>query len=170
MGNTRNPDSLIMRAIKKTTIPSLDPDVCWGWNGGVDKNGYGIFSFYDYDKKVVYSYRVHRWMWAQLHGEIENKLHILHRCDNPPCIRPSHLFPGSNKLNQVDCVMKGRNPKTKLTYEQVEAIRRRRAQGESIKSIQKDIIISDSTICQVANDQAWRESIILQLPDAIVRR
>ena len=51
----------------------------------------------------------HRWAWMLVHGSIPDGLHVLHRCDNPPCFRPSHLFLGTDADNARDMASKGRS-------------------------------------------------------------
>lgn len=61
--------------------------------------------------------------WLLARGDIEDGLHVLHRCDNPPCCNPAHLFLGTNVDNIGDRVAKGRsNPHKKLSDEQVNEV------------------------------------------------
>lgn len=75
--------------------------------------------------------RVHRWSYSEFIGPIPDGLDVLHKCDNPPCIRPEHLFLGTTLENQLDKVSKDRQAKgetngfSKLTEEDVREIRRR---------------------------------------------
>lgn len=76
---------------------------CLEWTGKRDKDGYG--------KRVVAGkeYRVHRLAYIQAHGRIPKHLHVLHRCDNPPCYRLEHLFLGTHQDNVRDMVQKRRH-------------------------------------------------------------
>lgn len=79
---------------------------CWEWQGGSDRKGYGAFS--------VSSARIaaHRFAWELEHGPIPDGLHVLHTvCDNPRCVRASHLKLGTNAENQADRAAKGRSSK-----------------------------------------------------------
>lgn len=102
---------------------------CWEWTGGADRCGYGRL-------KVDGRYqKAHRYSWVLANGPIPDGLYICHRCDNPPCVRPDHLFLGDAASNAADCVSKGRQARTsgeksghhKLTSEQVQLIRRMHA-------------------------------------------
>jgi hypothetical protein len=73
-------------------------DDCWVWNGTCWEKGYGRLG----DK------RAHRVMWAIVNGPIPPGLQVLHHCDNPPCVRPEHLFLGTQLDNMRDMIAKGR--------------------------------------------------------------
>lgn len=71
---------------------------CWIWGGSFTHNGYGRIG----DK------RAHRLSWSFENGPIPEGLLVLHSCDTPPCIRPSHLFVGTQLDNMQDMIAKGR--------------------------------------------------------------
>jgi hypothetical protein len=83
---------------------------CWEWYGVKDKRGYGQTGRND---KYI---GAHRLSWTLYRGEIPKGMHVLHRCDNPPCVNPDHLFLGTNSENQLDSVSKGRHPNTRKTH------------------------------------------------------
>ncbi len=78
---------------------------CWEWTGARDIHGYGRIGN-DYPKKNLLL--AHRAIWIITNGEIPKNLCVLHRCDNPPCVNPKHLFLGTKKDNSQDMVKKGR--------------------------------------------------------------
>lgn len=75
---------------------------CWEWLGSKNKRGYGYFSI---KRKPLYA---HRYSWIIHNDIIPYKNFICHKCDNPSCVNPSHLFSGTPKDNVMDCVKKGR--------------------------------------------------------------
>lgn len=75
---------------------------CWVWTGYRDAGGYGRFRFKGAPK------RAHRVLWLLTNGAIPDGLHVLHSCDNPPCVNPAHLRLGTNNDNRADMVSKGR--------------------------------------------------------------
>ena len=122
---------------------SIDPDGCWLWTAAHRKTGYGQLRFHG---KLLTASRV---AWELANGPIPVGLDVLHRCDNPPCVRFDHLFLGDARANALDMVAKGRGvwsvppqPTTeqrargerhgmhKLTEENVRAIRSRYAAGD----------------------------------------
>jgi len=116
-------------------VPELGP--CWVWKAGRDNLGYGFFRMVPQELMQ----RAHRVSWTLTNGQIPEALLVLHRCDRPSCVRPSHLFLGTNNENQTDKAAKGRasrtpphfgeaSPNHKLTTRQVQEIRRLYAVGD----------------------------------------
>ena len=102
---------------------------CLVWTGARKRGGYG---------EIKINYRpasTHRIAWEVANGPIPKGLHVLHSCDNPPCIRHEHLFIGTNNDNIKDKLRKGRQPRgekhccAKLTEEQVVSLRMEYALG-----------------------------------------
>lgn len=104
--------------------PFIIDTPCWEWTGSLTK-GYGYIGINNCTKNEY----AHRLSWIMAYGEIPDKLHVLHKCDNSKCVNPDHLWIGTNKDNQQDMIRKGRhnpvsfpgqsNPSAKLTNEQV---------------------------------------------------
>jgi hypothetical protein len=127
-------------------------DGCWEWTGPLYSNGYGDFSV---RKK---HHLAHRYSFELAFGPIvPNKLCVLHRCDNRPCVRPDHLFLGTRGDNNRDCANKGRtlrsdkHPAGKLTDAQTLDIRRRSAAGESGVSLAMAFNVSTALISLIVN-------------------
>lgn len=142
---------------------------CWEFvNGSRHKGGYGIVSF----KRK--RYLAHRIVYALTFGETPgDNLCVLHRCDNPPCIRPHHFFSGTQADNMHDMAQKGRSvnpvrenpalalrgeasPNSKLSDDRVREIRERYAAGgESVYSLAADYGVGKSTIHIVVTRKTW---------------
>jgi hypothetical protein len=84
---------------------------CWVWKGSI-RAGYGVF--WDGKKNVS----AHRWSYEYHKRKISNGKVICHRCDNPLCVNPEHLFQGTHKRNMEDASSKGRLSNKKLTSAQ----------------------------------------------------
>lgn len=99
---------------------------CWLWTGGTTR-GYGTFFVGIHERAVP----AHRVSWQLANGPIPDGLWVLHECDTPLCVRPDHLFLGTQTDNMQDAAAKGRvrNQSTKLTAEDVRTIRSRYATG-----------------------------------------
>lgn len=108
---------------------------CWEFQGARVKEGYGQIKF------DGVNYRAHRLSYSLFVGEIPDGMHVLHKCDNPPCCNPDHLFLGTDAANTQDKIEKGRCPKgetlpqTKVTSEVKSGMRRLKAQGLSNQKI-----------------------------------
>lgn len=74
---------------------------CWEWTKTRLPKGYGLF-------RVLNQKLAHRVSYTIFHGPIFGELHVLHKCDNPPCVNPDHLFLGTPKDNTKDMIIKGR--------------------------------------------------------------
>lgn len=97
---------------------------CWLWCGGRDQDGYGRFNNTELGTRIA-----SRVAYILFIGPIPPGLMVLHKCDNPSCVNPRHLFLGTNKDNMRDAANKGRccrgerQNNSKLTTEDVIAIR-----------------------------------------------
>ena len=80
---------------------------CWLWTGERNARGYG--RFYPRWKAQYYA---HRYSWELHNGPIPDGLYVCHRCDNPSCVRPDHLFLGTQRTNIQDALAKGRLART----------------------------------------------------------
>lgn len=80
------------------------PD-CWIWTGAPTSNGYGSFKYYQ-DRSAIGAHVASHLFHI---GEVPNGMRVCHRCDNPPCVNPEHLFLGSNSDNMKDMVAKNRH-------------------------------------------------------------
>lgn len=79
-------------------------DDCWLWTASADGKGYGKMLV---DGKLQ---QAHRLSWLIHTGESPGDWHVCHKCDNPPCVRPDHLFLGTAVDNMRDMHAKGRRP------------------------------------------------------------
>lgn len=77
---------------------------CWEWTGGVNASGYGEMGIGKHGRSLT-----HRAGYEAFVGPIPDGMCVLHRCDNPPCFNPDHLFLGTRQENNLDMVAKGRH-------------------------------------------------------------
>ena len=126
---------------------------CWLWTASVDKDGYGQVGSGTTPPTML---KAHRVSWSLVRGAVPKGKNVLHRCDNPPCVRPSHLFLGTTRDNNHDMTCKGRNvfqknnPSLKLSVSQVRAIRRRRLGGEKLRLIALAYGVTEGTVSRIA--------------------
>jgi len=105
-----------------------DENNCWEWKAFKNAKGYGQTKIGGRSGKLILS---HRLSWVINFGEIPEGLHVCHKCDNPSCVNPNHLFLGTNLDNIKDRVSKGRShriwlkvdrekqPRCKITNKQI---------------------------------------------------
>lgn len=137
---------------------------CWTWRGTLAAYGYGRTTWMGRQTGT------HRVSWEIHHGAIPDGLSVLHRCDNPPCVNPAHLFLGTQTDNMRDMTSKSRHAhqahpetypkgvrhwKARLTEEMVLSIRRRHARGETFADIAREVGISRATVSQAGRGQTW---------------
>jgi len=125
-----------------------DGDACLIWPFARHRQGYGETQ---HDGKV---WLVHRLAWETVNGPIPDDLDILHHCDNPPCFRPSHLFPGNQLDNVHDMISKGRGGK--LTDDKVREIRQRFQNGETYSQLLPDYPVSRANLWAIINRKTWK--------------
>jgi len=145
--------------------------MCWNWIGtlkGSDKlRQYGsitVGSRLDGTRKQM---SAHRFSYRVFNGEIPIGLFVCHKCDNPKCINPKHLFLGTRQDNIDDRESKGRNKTktgedsnlSKLNKTQVLLIRQLRQDGVPRKDIQKQLNIPYSQIKSILSYKSWKEII-----------
>lgn len=130
---------------------------CWLWQKSFRAGGYGSFRW-DVEQLA------HRAAWVLTFGPVPDGMDVCHRCDNPPCCNPSHLFLGSRGENNADRHVKGRsnsahgeqNGNAKLTPDAIAAIREARARGVHLIDLAAEHGVSISTVHAVATRITWR--------------
>lgn len=142
---------------------------CWEWTGGLAGGGYGHFMYYA-AKDWIRQVPSHRFVWEMLYGPIPDGLLVCHTCDNRKCVRPSHLWLGTDQDNADDKMRKGRdNLKSrrwdpvrtsraqakKLTARSALDIRERRRNGASVNVLAGEYGVSRSLIYQIATGRRW---------------
>ena len=137
-----------------------DEDSCWEWMGGKYERGYGAFMIHRDGRKR--NTGAHRFSYELAYGPIPAGMFVCHRCDNPPCVRPDHLFLGTNTDNVRDMVSKKRenhagehNGRAVLTAEGVRVIKDRLRAGEAARPIAADYGVSRETINAIRRGKAW---------------
>lgn len=129
---------------------------CWIWTAGHDHHGYGNFKVGHHK-----STKAHRVVWQFTYGEIPKGMCILHRCDNPPCVRLDHLFVGTKADNRWDCVLKGRHAfgehhsQAKLLRSEVEEIRYLREKGMILRELSLRFGVCINTIWLICTGKTW---------------
>lgn len=171
-GALRRQDFLWRFWEKINTEPVKDP-WCWEWTGAHRRHGYGAMGI---NYHMVVATRI---MWTAVNGMIPvvdgKPLFVLHRCDNPKCVRPEHLFLGNHQANMDDRTRKGRAPtgdrngarihpgihqgmkhhNAILDDNTVLAIREASANGVTVKKLAIQFGLKARTIYAVRDGQNW---------------
>lgn len=127
---------------------------CWIWTGASNRLGYGSVR----RRPLVYS--AHRLSYELTYGLIRDGLWVLHRCDNPPCVRPDHLFLGTQRENNEDCARKQRGrrigtPTSKLTESDVLQVRSLYEDGLTQRQIAETFGVTQVTISNVIRGRTY---------------
>lgn len=130
---------------------------CWEWQGNQGRHGYGRLRSTSY-----HSVFAHRVAWELTYGPIPDGLEVCHKCDNPPCCRPDHLFLGTSAENLADMRAKGRGARgerhgsAKLLDSQVMTIRQRLAAGANVYSLASEYDVTPDTIWLIRRRRTWQ--------------
>lgn len=145
--------------LKDNSVTNLTTGCC-NWTGRSIKHGYGRIS---YSNKEVLAHRISAMLYLDF--DLWSDLCVLHKCDNPRCINPEHLFIGTIADNNKDKMEKGRglwfsgaeNRNSKLSESNVLEIRKRHLDGESYSQIQKDYPqVNFRYLSLVCNRTSWK--------------
>jgi hypothetical protein len=137
------------------SCPKGAPDSCWEWKGHRQPKGYG---------SIHQSHKVHmahRIAYEIHFGPIPDNTQVLHKCDNPPCCNPNHLFLGSIADNMTDKTAKQRQArgenigKAKFTESDIREMRRLYDTGVKQVDIAKLFGLSQGHVTRIVNRKAW---------------
>jgi hypothetical protein len=132
-------------------------DDCWRWHGPLNGYGYGLAQWIGSRR-----WRAHRLSYYLHFGPIPDDIQVLHKCDNPPCVNPNHLFLGTISNNMQDKTSKGRQmqgeqvPSSKLTDDDVRLIRSLAANGILHRVIAHQFNLTRSAITNIVNRRSWQ--------------
>lgn len=126
---------------------------CWEWIG-YSHRGYGLMGCEGRTKRATHvSLYLHHGKWPTLH--------VLHSCDNPPCVNPAHLSEGTHRQNMREAADRFRLPQgerrnfAKLTDEQASQIRQRSKAGESLASLSREFQVSFQSVWRIREGITW---------------
>jgi hypothetical protein len=145
-------------AIFKAHVTPGPQSECWVWTGRRDAWGYGRIN------KGTFRTRAHRLSWELSVGPIPSGVFVCHRCDNPPCVNPSHLFLGTSRENTADMVAKGRQARgerkntAKLTEKIVEKIRHEVAAGLTYRQAALKYGVGFYSVRCIVRGKTWRHT------------
>lgn len=165
-------DEFLFRTKRIERVPALG--LCWEWTGARKQPQQAASSGYGVVKRQGKFLLVHRLVFECVkggalrpalitHNYRRTRSIVRHRCDNPCCIRPDHLWSGTQADNMRDRTARGRHGRlgkpgrpVKLSAELVTAIRLARTQGESQRSIARRFGVSQPAISAVVHRRTWR--------------
>lgn len=145
----------LARLMRKVKVDSATG--CWEWQGAKLPKGYGKTY---YDGRYCLAHRV---MYAVHNGPTE--LSVLHRCDNPSCVNPGHLFAGTAADNTADMIGKerdrivsDRHSQAKLNMQKARDIRCRHSNGEKPANLAREFGVSPQAVHNLLAGRSWVES------------
>ena len=155
-------DALVARFWTK--VDRRAPAECWLWQGKTQSGGYGVIWFGGKGGKTIYAHRL-AYLIATGIDPVGNA--VCHRCDNPTCVNPDHLFLGTIAVNVQDMIAKGRNRipdrkigehvnGAKLSEGSVATIRERAAKGETSANLAAEFGVDPSHIRSIVRREYWQ--------------
>lgn len=137
------------------------PNGCWVYSGASDRRGYGRPATWASGR--LKRYYAHRRVYELLVGPIPEGKLVLHRCDNPPCCNPEHLFLGDDRANHADKVAKKRHTwgeltkRNKLSASQALEVLRAAPRGPYAAEMARALGVSVGTIQSIVARRSWKE-------------
>lgn len=139
-----------------------NPDECWEWKAGNNGRGYGKFYVGGDGNPQRYAHRI---SWSLANGDIPEGLILCHKCDNPKCINPDHLFLGTQAENMQDASKKGRckpsmahgnsSGHNKIDEKDIPDVKKMIAEGVSLKTIADIYGVSKQSIFHIKTGRNW---------------
>jgi HNH endonuclease len=132
-------------------------DGCWLWTSYTNEHGYGLICI------RRHKFYAHRVSWELDRGPIPYGIRVLHRCDVPACVRPEHLFLGTQPDNLADMRAKGRgraargtaHGKVRFTEQQVLEMRRRYLAGEKRVDLMREFNVTTRHLWMIGTGRIW---------------
>lgn len=148
---------------------------CWEWQLSVKGFGYGYMTIGSRTDGTRKTETAHRASYAAFNGDIPKGMWVLHRCDNPKCCNPEHLYLGDRRQNVKDMMDRGRlnhavgegAPNSKLTVDEVRSIRDERInKNTSYRNLAKKYNVkSHKTIMQICKGELWSHISLPEPPE-----
>lgn len=161
-GDTGTDNDFLMARLTRGSEKS-EVNGCINWIKATNGIGYGTLKI---KGKTEYA---HRLSYSLHNGEIDSDIKVCHKCDNPSCVNPYHLFLGTQSDNMKDCYDKGRskikphsmsgaeNPNAKLTEEEVIKIKSLIENGDTEQSIASKFNVSQGLINSIKKGKLWKD-------------